>query len=142
MGSKRVVDDFDLSSKGITVERVYRNLAPAELYAHALRNDERSAIADTGALIAYSGEKTGRSPKDKRIVENPASEKDVWWGTVNFPIDANAFAINLERAVDYLNTRKLLYVVDGYAGWDPAYQMKIRVICSQPYHALFMHNML
>ena len=50
--------------------------------------------------------------------------------------------INLERAIDYLNTCEQLYVIDGFAGWDPQYRLKIRVICSRAYHALFMHNML
>ena len=50
--------------------------------------------------------------------------------------------INLERAIDYLNTCEQLYAVDGFAGWDPQYRLKIRVICSRAYHALFMHNML
>lgn len=133
---------FDLKKFGITVDDIRRNLAPAELYTLAIREDPKCAIADTGALIAYSGEKTGRSPKDKRIVREPASEKDVWWGNINIAIDDDTFAINLERAKDYLNTRKKLYVVDGFAGWDPATRMKIRVVCSRPYHALFMHIML
>ncbi len=133
---------IDLSAHGITVADVRRNLAPAELYAEALRIDARSAIADSGALIAYSGEKTGRSPKDKRILRNPASEHDVWWGSVNVPIDEETFLINLERAKDYLNTRDILYCVDAFAGWDPAHRLKVRVICSRPYHALFMHTML
>ena len=46
------------------------------------------------------------------------------------------------RAIDYLNTRERLYVIDGYAGWDTTYQLKIRVVCARAYHALFMHNML
>jgi phosphoenolpyruvate carboxykinase (ATP) len=133
---------IDLSAHGITVADVRRNLAPAELYAEALRIDARSAIADSGALIAYSGEKTGRSPKDKRIVRHPASEKDVWWGSVNLPINDDSFLINLERAKDYLNTREILYCVDAFAGWDPQHRLKVRVICSRPYHALFMHTML
>src|SRR5215831_14253533 len=133
---------FDLGSHGITVDDVRRNLPPAELYAEAIREDPKSAIADLGALIAYSGAKTGRSPKDKRVVKNPASEKDVWWGAVNVPIDDATFQINLERAKDYLNTRKKLYCVDAFAGWDPKNQVKVRVICSRPYHALFMHTML
>jgi len=137
-----VVNKLDLSRHGINVDTIYRNLVPAELYAHAIRLDEKALIADTGALIAYSGSKTGRSPKDKRIVRDANSENDVWWGAVNVAIDTNSFHINLERAIDYLNTRKFLYVVDAFAGWDPAYQMKIRVICSRPYHALFMHTML
>jgi phosphoenolpyruvate carboxykinase (ATP) len=133
---------IDLSQHGITVADVRRNLAPAELYAEAIRIDTRSAIADSGALIAYSGDKTGRSPKDKRIVRDPASEHDVWWGSVNLPIDDETFQINLERAKDYLNTREFLYCVDAYAGWDPQHRLKVRVICSRPYHALFMHTML
>jgi phosphoenolpyruvate carboxykinase (ATP) len=133
---------FNLHKFGITVEDIRRNLAPAELYSIAIREDAQCAIADTGALIAYSGTKTGRSPKDKRIVREPASEQDVWWGHVNIPIDDATFRINLERAKDYLNTRRKLYVVDAFAGWDPATRMKIRVVCSRPYHALFMHIML
>ena len=134
--------DFDLSQYGITVQDVRRNLSPAALYIEAIRADLKCDIADSGALIAFSGEKTGRSPKDKRVVEHPDSKDDVWWGSVNVPIDNETFEINLERAKDYLNTRSRLYVVDAFAGWDEAYRTKIRVICTRPYHALFMHNML
>lgn len=133
---------IDLSKYGITVTDVRRNPAPAILYADAIRADPKCAIADSGALIAYSGEKTGRSPKDKRLVRDPESENDVWWGNVNIDIDAETFQINEERAKDYLNTRQKLYCIDAFAGWDPAYRMKIRVICSRAYHALFMHTML
>jgi phosphoenolpyruvate carboxykinase (ATP) len=50
--------------------------------------------------------------------------------------------INRERAVDYLNTRNRIYVVDGYAGWDVKYRINVRVVCARAYHALFMRNML
>ena len=132
----------DLSRHGITVADVRRNLSPAVLYAEAIRSEADCAIADSGALIAYSGSKTGRSPKDKRVVRHPDSERDVWWGGVNVPIDEATFQINLERAKDYLNTRDTLYCVDAFAGWDPDHRLKVRVICSRPYHALFMHTML
>jgi phosphoenolpyruvate carboxykinase (ATP) len=134
--------NIDLSRHGITVTDVRRNPAPPELYAEAIRDDSESAIADTGALIAYSGAKTGRSPKDKRVVKNSVSENDVWWGSVNVPIDDATFQINLERAKDYLNTKKKLYCIDAFAGWDPKARVKVRVVCSRPYHALFMHTML
>lgn len=133
---------FDLSMHGITVKTVLRNMAPSRLYEEAIRFEPGTTISDTGCLIAYSGEKTGRSPQDKRLVKHPDSEADIWWGPVNFPLDQVSFAINRERAKDYLNTRDRLYVFDGYAGWDPRYQIKVRVICSRPYHALFMHQML
>ncbi len=133
---------LDLSSCGIRVKTIHRNLPPTKLYERALRFEEETRLADTGALIALSGEKTGRSPQDKRVAKNPDSENDVWWGSVNIPIDELTFQINRERAIDYLNTLKRLYVVDAFAGWDPKYRLKIRVICSRPYHALFMWNML
>lgn len=49
---------------------------------------------------------------------------------------------NHERAIDYLNTRSRLYVFDGFAGWDPKYRIKVRIVCARAYHALFMNNML
>src|SRR4051812_48544312 len=133
---------IDLKAHGVTVEDVRYNLTPSQLYEEAIRFDPATRIADSGALVAYSGAKTGRSPKDKRIARHPQSEADIWWGNVNVPLDPNIFAINRERALDFLNTRNCLYCFDGYAGWDPAHQLKVRVVCSRPYHALFMHNML
>jgi phosphoenolpyruvate carboxykinase (ATP) len=133
---------FNPGQHGITVADVRRNLAPAKLYAEAIREEPDGAIADSGALIAYSGGKTGRSPKDKRVVKSPASANDVWWGSVNIPIDEATFQINLERAKDYLNTKRKLYCVDAFAGWDPENRVKVRIFCSRPYHALFMHTML
>src|SRR5271168_1010385 len=133
---------FDLSQYDIGVRNIFRNASSAKLYEEAIRHEPGTSISSTGALIAYSGAKTGRSPKDKRVVQSPSSENEVWWGPVNFPMEELSFRINRERAKDYLNTRERPYVVDGYAGWDPAYRLKIRIICSRPYHALFMHNML
>jgi phosphoenolpyruvate carboxykinase (ATP) len=133
---------FDLTSQRIAVRNVLRNVPPARLYEEALRNEVGSAISSAGALIVSSGEKTGRSPKDKRIVEHPESSPNIWWGDINIKLDLHIFKINRERAIDYLNICPQLYVVDGFAGWDPAYRLKVRVVCSRAYHALFMHNML
>ena len=136
------MNTFDLKAHELTVSEVHRNLPPSSLYEHAIRYEKDASIAENGALVAYSGVKTGRSPKDKRVVKHPASEKDIWWGKVNIPFDARTFAINRQRALDYLNTRDQLYCFDGFAGWDTKYRVKIRVICERPYHALFMHTML
>ncbi len=136
------MNQIDLSPLGLSVKRVLRNPGPSVLYEESIRNEPEAAISDTGALLAYSGEKTGRSPKDKRVVKHPDSEKNVWWGPVNSALPENIFLVNRERALDYLNTRPTLYVMDGYAGWDPDFRLKVRVVCSRPYHALFMYNML
>jgi phosphoenolpyruvate carboxykinase (ATP) len=133
---------FSLVSTDLSVKDLVRNAPPALLYEHGLRNEPGTAIVDSGALVAMSGEKTGRSPTDKRIVEEPGSQGDVWWGNVNIKMDERSFLINRERAVDYLNSRQRLYVIDGFAGWDPKYRIKVRVVSTRAYHALFMRNML
>jgi phosphoenolpyruvate carboxykinase (ATP) len=133
---------LDLSQYGITGPSILHHLSTAALYEEAIRYDQGTCVSSTGALVAYSGSKTGRSPKDKRIVKQKSSEDDVWWGPVNFPLDELSFKINRQRAVDYLASRDRVYVVDGYAGWDPEQRLKIRVICSRAYHALFIQTML
>jgi len=62
---------------------IIANPSVAALYEDALVYETGSAMTSTGALTAYSGAKTGRSPSDKRVVKEPSSEKDVWWGPVN-----------------------------------------------------------
>lgn len=62
------------------------NPSVAALYEDALVYETGSAITASGALSAYSGAKTGRSPSDKRIVEEETSKNDVWWGPVNKPM--------------------------------------------------------
>src|SRR5258708_2142609 len=133
---------FDLTAHGITVTAVHHNLPASALYEQAILFEKDESIAENGGLIAYSGVKTGRSPKDKRVVEHPDSKSDIWWGRVNIPCDEHTFRVNRQRALDYLNTQERLYCFDGFAGWDPKYRIKVRAICSRPYHALFMHTML
>ena len=132
---------IDLSAHDISVPAVIRNAPPPRLYENAVTR-EGAAITTSGAIAIRSGDKTGRSPKDKHLVRGADSEADVWWGPVNHAIDDHTFLLNRQRAVDYLNTRDQIYVCDGYAGWDPACRLKVRVICSRAYHALFMHTML
>jgi len=128
---------------GSTIEgpRILRNLPVAELYEHALRHDG-AVLAANGALVTRSGAKTGRSPEAKRIVRTPATEDEIWWGSVNRPVSPDSFQVLRRRALEFLASRSRLYVVDGFAGWDPAWRVHVRVICARPYHALFMRNML
>ncbi|KAB8206775.1 phosphoenolpyruvate carboxykinase-domain-containing protein [Aspergillus parasiticus] len=128
----------------IDYERVaiIANPAVPALYEDALVYETGTAITSSGALTAYSGAKTGRSPSDKRIVKEESSEQDIWWGPVNKPMTPDVWRINRERAVDYLNTRNRIYVIDGFAGWDERYRISVRVVCARAYHALFMRNML
>ena len=105
-------------------------------------SESGSYLTDTGALSVSSGAKTGRSPKDKRVVVESESMDNVWWGPVNIQMNHESFMINRERAIDYINTRDRVYVVDGWAGWDKNFRIGVRVVCCRAYHALFMKNML
>ncbi|KAF8313083.1 phosphoenolpyruvate carboxykinase [ATP] [Clavulina sp. PMI_390] len=144
LGNSFIGQDLEFfSDAGFDLDRLYirRNAPVAQLYEDAILN-EGAVIGADGALINFSGAKTGRSPRDKRIVYEETSKDDIWWGPVNIKMDEHTFEINRERAIDYLNTRQMVYVVDGYAGWGPEYRIKIRVVCARAYHALFMRNML
>ena len=132
---------IDLSSYGISVKSVFRNPQAACLYEDAIVR-EKAAISSTGALINFSAEKTGRSPKDKRVVDSPKTSGDIWWGPVNMKITDDVFMQCRTRAIDFLNTLDQLYVVDAFAGWDKENRIKVRVVCARAYHALFMMNML
>jgi len=133
---------FSLEAYGIHTSKVWRNATPARLYQESLEREAGSAITSSGALVALSGEKTGRSPKDKRVVQSPESQDNIWWGDINMPLSEDSFESNRQLAVEFLSGRDVLYVMDGYAGWDPKYRIKVRIICARPYHALFMNNML
>ncbi|SCV02575.1 LAMI_0H00738g1_1 [Lachancea mirantina] len=131
-------DELNLGEEVVTI----RHNAPAALLYEDALEEHDTAISSTGALIAFSGKKTGRSPKDKRIVDEATSSNNIWWGPVNKKCSEKTWLVNRERAADYLKTRDHLYIVDAYAGWDPRYRIKVRVVCARAYHALFMTNML
>ncbi|MCA9447472.1 MAG: phosphoenolpyruvate carboxykinase (ATP), partial [Candidatus Omnitrophica bacterium] len=134
--------EISLEKHGIHVSKVYHNVNPAQAYEQAILQRKGSHLVENGALVAYSGAKTGRSPLDKRVVKNPDSENDIWWGSVNIPFEESSFQKNRQIALEFLNSQDALYCVDGFAGWDPTHRIKVRVICSRVYHALFMYTML
>jgi phosphoenolpyruvate carboxykinase (ATP) len=80
------------SQAGFDMDRIQikRNAPVALLYEDAIRN-EGAIISSSGALINFSGKKTGRSPKDKRIVYEETSKDDIWWGSVNIKMDERMF---------------------------------------------------
>ena len=129
----------EINWHGRTIE--HHNPPVGELYRLAM-HEEGNAISSNGALVSYSGEKTGRSPKDKRIVVTPDSEKDIWWGDINIQLSKESFEKNKKIATEFLEKSESLYCIDGFAGWDTNYQIKSRIICTRAYHALFMWNML
>lgn len=99
-------------------------------------------MTSTGALVAYSGKRTGRVPKEKRVVCDKITEKKIWWSDANIAFTPESHEVVRQRAIDYINTRQRVFVVDGWGGWDSRYRLKVRVICTRPYHAIFMKQML
>lgn len=118
---------------------VHLNLTPAALVEHALRNGE-GHLTDTGALMADTGKFTGRSPKDRFVVKDANTEDSVWWGDINIPFDADKFDQLHQKMVAYL-ADKDLYVREAYAGANPDYQLKLRIVNEQAWHNLFCYNM-
>ena len=118
---------------------VHLNLTPAELVEHALRNGEGS-LTDNGALMADTGKFTGRSPKDRFVVKDENTTESVWWGDINIPFEPAKFDQLHEKMLAYLADKEL-YVRDAYAGANPDYQLKLRVVNEQAWHNLFCYNM-
>jgi phosphoenolpyruvate carboxykinase (ATP) len=119
---------------------VLRNPTTSTLYSDALRRGD-GQLAEGGPLVVDTGRFTGRSPKDKFVVREPGSEKRIWWGDVNQPISEAAFDGLRGKVVDYLSGQKRLYVIDAFAGADPAHRIGVRVVTASPYHALFAKTM-
>ncbi|KAJ1376215.1 Phosphoenolpyruvate carboxykinase, ATP-utilizing, partial [Sesbania bispinosa] len=135
---------FDVvSDSALKFTHVLYNLSPAELYEQAIKYEKGSFITARGALATLSGAKTGRSPRDKRVVKDDTTEHHLWWGkgSPNIEMDEHTFLINRERAVDYLNSLEKVFVNDQFLNWDPEHRIKVRIVSARAYHSLFMHNM-
>lgn len=130
-------EDVDLKTTAVLY-----NLSPAELYEYAL-HAEGSFVTSTGALATLSGARTGRSPKDKRVVKDELTANELWWeeGSPNIEMDEHTFLINRERAVDFLTSLDKVFVNDQFLNWDSDHRLKVRIISARAYHSLFMHNM-
>ena len=118
---------------------VHWNLSPAALYEEAIRGGE-GVLAAEGPLVARTGVHTGRSPNDKFVVREPSSEAHVHWGGVNRPVDEAKFDLLHRDMMAFLEDKKL-YVLDAWAGADPAFRMPIRVVNEFAWHNLFARNM-
>jgi len=109
------------------------------LYEHALTRGE-ARIGEGGPMVVDTGRHTGRSPKDKFIVRERASEGRIWWDG-NQEIAEASFEHLRDKVTDYLSHEPTLYVVDAFAGADPAHRIAVRVVTTHPYHALFARTM-
>lgn len=130
----------DLQDHGITnLSAVHWNLPAAALYEEAVKKGE-GEIAQGGALSVRTGLYTGRSPNDKFLVREPASEGHIDWGKVNRPIEPNKFEVFNDRLCRALRGTEL-FVQDCIVAAHPSYRMRIRIITELAWHSLFARNL-
>jgi len=118
---------------------IHRNLPVARLAEHAVTRGE-ALLTDTGAILADTTPRTGRSPNDKYLVEESASRDSIDWGKVNRPMPAERFDALLRRVTANLQGRDL-FVCDANAGADPRHRLPIRVIAEYAWHSLFARQL-
>jgi phosphoenolpyruvate carboxykinase (ATP) len=129
------IHNFDLSNAAT----IHRNLDVETLIKHCIERDNCKLLS-SGAVVAYTGEYTGRTPKDKFTVVDAESEAHIWWENNN-RMDAEQFA-SIRSHFDAYASGKELYIIDTFGGADPEYRIKVRFIVERPYHALFIKQLL
>ena len=122
-----------------TATEVHFNPSVETLIQHCLENDQ-CVLADNGAVVAYTGKYSGRTPKDKHTVREPSSENNIWWEN-NHEMNQDLFDSIREKARGYAENRTL-YVIDTFGGADPEFRIAVRFIVERPYHALFIKQLL
>ena len=136
-----MMETFGLEKLGIANPKaVYRNLTPAQLTEAALARGE-GKLSNKGALVVTTGKYTGRSPKDKFIVDTPAIHDDIAWGSVNVPIEKEKFDAIKAKVIAYLQNREI-FLFDGMAGADPVCTRKFRIVNELASQNLFIRDLL
>jgi phosphoenolpyruvate carboxykinase (ATP) len=133
------VKDVLIPHADVVGREVHRNLTVSALYEAAIRRGE-GMIAAGGALVVDTGKHTGRSPKDKFIVEEPSSAASVWWGQLNQPISEERYDALRERVMAHLAEREL-YTQDCFVGADPAHRRSLRVTAELAWQSLFAEDL-
>ncbi len=129
-----------LSGTGVHAGRpVHPNLTAPALVAEALRRREGRLSID-GSLMVETGEHTGRSVRDKFVVDEPSVTRDIWWGSINQRYTPEKFAVLKSRVQAYLQGQDL-FTQDVYAGADPAHRVRVRLVTTHAWTALFARNM-
>ncbi len=129
-----------LTGTGVFASRpVHSNQTAPALVAEALRRDEGRLSVD-GAFMVETGVHTGRSVQDKFVVDEPSVTADIWWGKVNQPMPVDRFNAIKGRVQAYLQGQDL-FTQDLYAGADPAHRVRVRLVTTQAWNALFARNM-
>ncbi len=130
----------DLTTLGINSwKKAFWNLGPDELIQETLLK-KQGTLSSNGTLVIKTGKFTGRSPKDRYIVEDDLTRSTVDWNEINQTFDKDNYFILKEKVIQYLNGKDL-YLKDAAICNDKAYQLKVRLVAEYPWSAHFVHNM-
>lgn len=131
-----------LEKIGISVSHLaqvhYQN-SPGELINQTLKRRE-GKLSDSGALVIHTGKFTGRSPKDRFIVNDSLTCKTVDWNEINQPISPVYFEKLYERITHYFKQREV-WIRDSCVCAEPRYRMNLRMVTEKPWASLFCYNM-
>ena len=132
-----------LSKLGIFNQKNIKRNLPVEDLAKDIVDNKEGVIGLRGSVMVDTGIYTGRSPKDKYIVEEESSNGKIWWGDVNKKISNDIFEKLYDKVTQYYNSENLskTYIFDGYAGADPQYALNVRFIAKKAWQSHFVHNM-
>ena len=135
-------NQIDLGYLGLNISgEICRNLSIEKLIQEGLLNKE-TKMSMNGAVMVDTGIYTGRSPKDKYIVEEDSTKENIWWGDVNQKLDEEIFDELFGLIKDFYNSNSSkTYVFDGYGGDDKDHRLPIRIIAKKSWQAHFAHNM-
>jgi phosphoenolpyruvate carboxykinase (ATP) len=117
----------------------FANESVAALYEKAIERGE-GLLAAAGPLVVRTGHHTGRSPRDKYIVDEPSSRQGVWWGGFNQPIGEEAYDAIRERFVSHMNERDV-FVQDCFVGADPRFRRSVRAYTETAWASIFCANL-
>jgi phosphoenolpyruvate carboxykinase (ATP) len=130
---------FDAASPASNHPARHIDLDGRTLLAHAVARDEGDLTA-TGALAVTTGAFTGRSPKDKYIVDEPSSREAIWWGEVNQPMAEDRFDALLRGVETWLAERET-WVQRLAVGADPEYRYPVELVTERAWVALFARHL-
>ncbi len=116
------------------------NPSVQELFGHAVQRQE-AVVAANGALCVRTGNRTGRSPKDRFIVRDPASDPHIDWGQINQPFDRNTFEQLWQRVMGHLAAHGDYFSSRLQAGADELHSIPLRVITEYAWHNLFARQL-